>query len=233
MSLLRPVSAILFDHDGTLVDSEPIHCQLWNRVLKPFAVTLSFEEFVSVSVGVPTKATAVQLVKDYQLPVSADTLMASKVEQVERYLHTQAFPLFDGAKEMVMWAHQQGYKTAIVSGARRDEVLATVKAYGLSDYLQVIVTADDVAQNKPSPESYQQAMLALGVTPEQCIAIEDSPSGIAAAKAATIKTLAVRHPYVEAPSLESAYQQLPSTQACLEALKEMHLINDRWDRNDD
>ena len=100
--------AVLFDHDGTLVDSEPIHYQLWTQVLDRYSVTMSEEFFNSVCAGMPTLANAIDLVKRYDLPVQAENLAEEKHTITKEFLAENAYPLMPGVQEAIQALLEQG-----------------------------------------------------------------------------------------------------------------------------
>ena len=110
----------------------------------------------------------------------------------------------EAAMELLRELHSVQLKVAIVSGSERDSVLNTVQRNGLASILDAVVTANDVAVNKPAPDGYLHALNRLGVVADEAIAIEDSASGIASAKAAGLTCLAIHHDYISFSSLASA-----------------------------
>jgi HAD superfamily hydrolase (TIGR01509 family) len=198
------IKAILFDHDGTLVDSEVCHCEIWNRVLAPYGVHLSFSEFAAKCIGVPVDKTAELLVELYQIPVAATVLADIKNAASDQFQLDEGFPSIAGAMELLREMSGLGLQVAIVSGAGRASVMNTVHRHELEHELGAIVTAQDVVNNKPAADGYLQALGLLGVAPSEAIAIEDSASGIASAKAAGLKCLAIHHHFIDRNSLLAA-----------------------------
>lgn len=198
------LKAVLFDHDGTLVDSEACHCEIWNRVLTPYGIALSFDEFASDCIGVPVDKTAQLLIDRYNLPVSAVDLAATKNSASDQFQLDEGFPALPGAMELLNELWQRGLKIAIVSGAGRVSVMNTVARFELAPKLGAVVTAADVSSNKPAPDGYLQALDLLGVAASDAVAIEDSASGVASAKAAGLKCLAIHHSFINRDSLLAA-----------------------------
>lgn len=215
------IKAILFDHDGTLVDSEACHCDIWNRVLAPYGVTLSFAEFARDCIGKPVEITTQLLVERYQIPLSVAELATIKDTASDQFQIEEGFPALAGAMELLheMWG--KGLKIAIVSGAGRNSVMNTVARFGLADKLEAIVTAQDVLHNKPAPDGYLQALTKLGVAAQDAIAIEDSASGIASAKAAGLQCLAIHHDFIPRQAISAADQIHQSHSAIRAALLDL------------
>jgi|TARA_B110000116_G_scaffold262435_1_gene267717 HAD superfamily hydrolase (TIGR01509 family) len=196
--------AILFDHDGTLVDSEASHCKIWNALLSGYGASVSFAEFARDCIGVPVDKTTGYFIERFSLNITVAELVAIKERAALEYQQEKGFPAIVGAMELLRELHGMQLKVAIVSGAMRDSVLNTVACNGLASMLGAVVTASDVAVNKPAPDGYLQALDRLGVTADEAVAIEDSASGIASAKAAGLTCLAIHHDYISRSSLASA-----------------------------
>ena len=181
--------AVLFDHDGTLVDSEPIHYQLWVQVLRRYGVMISEEVFNSVCAGMPTLANAVDLVKRYNLPVQAENLAEEKHTITKEFLAENAYPLMPGVQKAIQALIEQGLTLAIVTGANQHSVGATVRTYSFDRHFAYVISADDVQKSKPAPDCYLLALEKLGLRPEECLAIEDTEHGLRAASQAGIPCL--------------------------------------------
>ena len=192
---LNSVRAVLFDHDGTLVDSELTHYKMWVDILRPHDIEFSLQEYVAHHVGVPTPGNAAKILSDYpSLPMTAADLVQAKQAATRAFLATDAFPLMPDAKETLQYFVDEGLQTAIVSGAAAKVVAGTVATHRLEDFVSVVVSGHDVAANKPAPDCYLLAAQKLGFEPTECIAVEDTESGVAAAIAAGIRCIAIASP---------------------------------------
>ena len=192
---LNSVRAVLFDHDGTLVDSELTHYRMWADILRPHDVDFSLDEYVAHHIGVPTPDNATRILSDYpSLPLTAADLVQAKQAATRAFLATDAFPLMPGARETLQYLVDRGLQTAIVSGAAATAVAGTVASHRLADFVSVVVSGHDVATNKPAPDCYLLATRKLGVEPAECIAVDDTESGVAAAVAAGISCIAIASP---------------------------------------
>lgn len=185
------LKAILFDHDGTLVDSEGSHFRMWLEVLESFGVTLSEQDYQKYYAGMPTPANAIRLIQQFDLTTSADQLIEEKYQANRAFLSKAAFPLMPGARESIQRFHGLGLKLAIVTGAGREGTDATIITYSLDRYLSTSVCSEDVIHSKPSPDCYLLAIKRLGVSANECIAIEDTEHGVRAATSAGIPCMAI------------------------------------------
>lgn len=176
--------AILFDHDGTLIDSEQAHFNLWQEVLSEFGVTMTEQFYSNVMAGIPVAQNAVDAVDSFNLNVSPQTLADIKHRKTKAYLDAQPFPLMPYAVETLKKCYDSGYQLAIVTGGSRQSVERTLDARGIRHMISVTVAVEDVEHSKPAPDCYLKAMKMLGRTPDECVAVEDTEHGMQAALAA-------------------------------------------------
>lgn len=217
------LKAILFDHDGTLVDSEGVHYQMWLEVLRPYGVSLSSEQYMQIYSGMPTRDNARDLVERFQLNAVVDELVAKKLEIAHAYLEDNAFPLMAGAQDILDYFQQQpNIQQAIVTGAGAEIVNATIRSHQLAAYFATIVSCDDVAQSKPAPDCYLLALERLGLQAEECIAIEDTEHGVAAAVGAGVSCLAIPNAQSQAHNFSKATAVLPNLMAAQAWIQERY-----------
>ena len=188
------LKAVFFDHDGTLVDSERVHYELWRDVLVPHGVALPEEQYRLYYAGVPTLDNAVDLVGRHALAIPPLALAEEKRAATRAYLARQAFPLMPGAKEALAHFASRGIRVGIVTGSNRHDVDATLRWHSLGDCVTDVVTGDDVLLNKPAPDCYRLAVRRVQGELSECVAIEDSEHGIQAATDAGLACLAVPNP---------------------------------------
>lgn len=186
------IQAVLFDHDGTLVDSETTHLALWRQVLAPLGVNISDQEYWQTMLGVPAEQNAQDLVKNKQLSVTAEALVAEKVRLTQAFLVDDVFPALEGASDLLQSISGR-VPMGLVSGAQRFCIEASLAAHGWESCFEHVVTGDEVVHNKPNPEGYLLACQLMGVDPAHCVALEDTQSGVRAAAAAGLKVVAIRN----------------------------------------
>ena len=183
------IKAIIFDHDGTLVDSEGVHCDCWNEVLQPYQQTLSYDDYCTNYNGLPTQETAQRIQQEFALPTSANKLYTLKITALNHHLSLKPFPLLPGVLETLNHLKQKAVPLAIASGANRKEVSHSIEAHNLKQYFRTVSTKDDVKHSKPAPDVYLHAATQLGIEPQHCLAIEDSDTGEQSAIAAGMPCL--------------------------------------------
>jgi beta-phosphoglucomutase len=192
--------AVVFDFDGVLVDSEPLHYRSLRESLLPEGIAIDEEEYGREYMAYSDReAIRLALEKHGQSGDLGrmDGVAQRKAELFEALL--PQIPFFPGARELVREL-AAGLPLAIASGALHREIEAILDAGGIREAFSAIVGADDVARGKPDPEPFRAAAAMLrwatpGLRPEECLAIEDSLPGIAAARAAGMRVVAVTNSY--------------------------------------
>ena len=180
-----PVLAILLDFNGTVSDDDPLLYELFRDLFAERGKPLSEDEYYDRLAGLADR----DVVRTWLGDDDPDLL----AEYVRRYVDRAG----DGStiarhvREAIRAAAGVA-RLAIVSGAPREAIEAALEGAGLNDAFRVIVSADDVVEGKPNPEGYLLALLQLEVAADDAVAVEDSPRGIQAAKAANLYTTAVR-----------------------------------------
>lgn len=183
-------AAVLWDMDGTLVDTEPYWITAEHELVESFGGTWSHELALNL-VGNPLRVSA-QFILDHSpvdLPVDevVHRLQGRVIEQV-----AEAVPWRPGARELLAACWEQDVRCALVTMSWTDLASAVVDATPEGSF-ELLVTGDRVTHGKPHPEPYETAVRELGVTAGKCVAIEDSPTGVRSAVAAGVPTLAVPH----------------------------------------
>ncbi len=197
------MDALIFDFDGVVVDSEPVHLAAFQDVLGLEGITMSHDDYYRKYLGFDDydcfKAVAVDNDTVFT-DAKIRELTEAKTQLVRKEFQTSVQAL-SGAVELIRQASRGGLPMAICSGALRQEIELASEAVGVRDCFQVIVAAEDVHRGKPDPEGYRLALLRLsrytpgGPEPGRTVVIEDSPAGIEAAGALGIKVLAVSTSY--------------------------------------
>jgi HAD superfamily hydrolase (TIGR01509 family) len=214
------VRAVLFDFDGVLVNSEPLHYLALRDALLTADVGIDQEEYLGHYLAYDDRE-AIRIALERHgrphAPEQVQELAERKAALFDARL--AEIPFFPGARVLVRELARE-VPLAIASGALRREIEAVLTAGGLRNAFTAIVGADDVSRGKPDPEPYLTAMARLapaapGLAPDECLVFEDSMPGIAAARAAGMKVVAVAHSYP--PARLSAAHRVVDTLAGLTA----------------
>lgn len=182
----------MLDFDGVIADSERLHLGAFQEVFAAHGWTIGDAEYFDRYIGFDDRGLVLAYLADRDLvvaPARIEAILAAKAQAFGRHLASTDI-LYPGARTAVQQL-AGAYRLAIASGALHHEIVAILRTGGLADLIPVIVAADDVAASKPSPEPYLAAAAKLGVPASACVAIEDSPAGLASATAAGMRTIAV------------------------------------------
>lgn len=180
----------IFDLDGTLVDTMPLHFRAWNDAMQAVGLkeTLSEDLFYSLG-GVPTRRVAELLGAHYGLVLDAERVFHDKEE---RFMALQAeMRLIEPVVAFARRVAAAKFPVSVASGGPRDIVRATLAAMKLTDLFPVVITPEDVTHGKPAPDMFLLAAERMGVPAAQCLVFEDAEPGIAAAKAAGMQWVRV------------------------------------------
>ena len=183
------ILALIFDHDGTLVDSERSHWQSWNKTLAAYGTEITETQYKAHCAGRSTLDTA-RYIKNNLLPDLTTKGLYDIQRQARDADPGHAHDLLPCADEMVRDL-AKSYPIAIATGAERYSIDQTLQAYSWGHLFSAIATSSDVANPKPAPDVYLKAAEGLGVDAKNCLAIEDSEPGYQSAMAAGCHTILV------------------------------------------
>ncbi|MDX2180541.1 MAG: HAD family phosphatase [Bryobacteraceae bacterium] len=185
-----PHDAVLFDFDGVLVDSEPLHFECWGEILKPFGIALPWDYYEKNCIGVSDRAMIATLVGLSDPPADFESVYAmypaKKALFRERVLAAPPF-----APDTIELIHALApLKVAVVTSSGRSEVEPVLERLGILNVLDATVYGGDVARLKPAPDPYLRAAELLGV--RNPLVVEDSEAGVASGRAAGFDVLQVK-----------------------------------------
>lgn len=200
--------AVLLDFNGVIINDEPLHRTLIQDLLIEENLRPNLEEYQQVCLGRTDRACITDLWQRQGRVVTEAQLTKLLDRKADRYRETlttlDKLPLYPGLEDVIYQIRAAQLKLAVVSGARRSEIEAVLSLAGIADYVHVIVSGDDwsVAASKPAPDGYLLAIQRLnqqypdlGLTPGECLAVEDSFAGIEAAQRAGVPVVGVAHAF--------------------------------------
>ena len=196
--------AVIFDFDGVIVDTEPLHYLAFQRVLEPCGLGFSWGKYIETYMGFDDRDAFVEAFTSRGKQISPDDLsrlILAKAELFQDVIQDGVVP-YPGVVELISKLHQAQVPLAICSGALLSDIIPIITMLGIDVHFDIIVTADDVAKSKPHPECYRLAFERLSnhcassaISPLHTIAIEDTPAGITAALGAGLQVIAVTNSY--------------------------------------
>ena len=192
------LNAVIFDFDGIIVDSEPMHYQAFQQVLIPEGVEFSWEEYCEEYIGYDDRDAFKAAFNGHGIMKTAgqvSELIGQKAQVFQQLVHDGKATPLPGAVELIKSIPRK-LPLALCSGALKSDIEPILANLGIEDAFRVIVTAEDTDKSKPDPAPYQHALEKLGIEDAStAIAIEDTPAGIVSAKGAGLKVLAVTNSY--------------------------------------
>jgi len=183
----------IFDMDGVLVDSEPVHIQQEKRSYARYGVVLDEKE-LSRFVGTTQRYMWSAIKIQYELADSVDHLMVQHRRQLMEAFNSTALPPMPGVRQFLATLKKSGIPCAVASSSPRELVKLILHKAGLDPFFNEVVCGDEVKHSKPDPEIFLMAARRLGIPPSHCAVIEDSAHGVAAAKAAGMLCFGLLNP---------------------------------------
>lgn len=191
----KKTRAVIWDLDGTLIDSAEYHWEAWQEVMAAEKFTISYEEYVADfgkrNDEILRGRLGEQLTEDYIVRVSL-----AKEEAYRALVRTRGLDLLPGAARWLARLQEDGWMQALGTSAPRGNIDAVFDALDIARFFNAVMSADQVERGKPFPDVFLAAARKLEVAPSDCIVVEDAPAGIEAARRAGMVALAVRstHP---------------------------------------
>jgi HAD superfamily hydrolase (TIGR01509 family) len=213
--LQRMPSAVLFDMDGLMIDSERVVLGCWRQAGEEFGLTFD-DAFLHSLVGLHDKlcrvavATAFPEVNIPALFARTNTLYELQIES--------GLPSKPGIHALLRWLHDQGIPRAVATSTQRAKAELKLTHAGLREFFQVVVTGSDIEHPKPAPEIYLKVAEQLAISPAECLVLEDSEPGVRAALAAGMTVIQV--PDLKLP--DAAFRQLGHT--VVDSLMDAHTL---------
>ena len=176
------ITAVIFDMDGLMIDSERVTFEGYKHVLAKHNLTLSLEAYKTL-LGKPVKAVYELFHKDY-----GDDF---DVEETIKAVHQYMADLFENEGVPLKYLKENDYKTIVATSSQRHRVDHILELSGLQKYFDDSICGDEVTKGKPDPEVFLKSCQKLGITPDEALVLEDSESGINAAYSAGIKVICI------------------------------------------
>ncbi len=211
---MKKIEAVIFDMDGLMIDSEPLHCFAFNQVLNNFGYKLTQEENNARYVGLGDVACCKDLVARLNLPISSQELMEQKQNAYLQIMEKEVKPK-PGLIDLLNKLQTNHYKLAVASGSALHEIKIIVKALRIENLFETLCSSEEVKQGKPAPDVFLLAAKRMNLTPQVCLVLEDATSGIEAAKNAEMLRYAI-------PSQETIGQSFALANRVLNSLSEVY-----------
>lgn len=209
------LEAVIFDMDGVILDSEPVHFGVEREMLERFGVEFQFEEHTGF-VGQTTLDLWNALCAKYGIPEDPVALAREDNENYQSTLINTEIQPIPGVRELITELDRRYVKMVVASSAVRKNIDIVLNKFLLKEYFQGYVSGQDVFKTKPDPEIFLRASAMVGASPEKCVVIEDAAHGVHAAKNAGMTCIAYRNE-------NSGRQDLTAADHIVESLSEINL----------
>ncbi|MGG3279339.1 HAD family hydrolase [Paenibacillus solani] len=187
------IQAFIFDMDGVIIDSEPLHFEVDIQVMKDFGSAITHEDLEKY-VGMTNPEMWAVIKNEYQLSQSVAEIIEYQLSNKIEILTGREMEPIDGIHELLAELKARQIPAAIASSSPPVFITAVLRKFNLLDQFECVVSGEEVERGKPAPDVYLKAAELLGVKPEHCMVLEDARHGVAAAKAAGMKCIGFVNP---------------------------------------
>ncbi len=208
------LKAVIFDMDGVLIDSEPLHAKAAVLALNHYGYHVTIE-YCYQFIGSTTVHMLETIKKDYKVTLSIEELLAIYRETLHKLIKTEGYDPIPYTKELIIDLYKHGIKLAIASSSTGKEIEAVTKALGIKKYFTKLVSGNTVNRPKPAPDIFLKAAEELGMNTDECIIIEDSYNGVCSAVSAGI-------PVIGFVNEHSGKQDLSAASVLVEGFEEIN-----------
>lgn len=184
---MRDDRGVIFDLDGVLINSEPLHCCAFQDVLAPYGVIVTEQDYYAEYLVYSDREVLERLLPDLG---ALDDAVAAKERRYWELLEAGVPAFRDG---LALLARTDGWRVGLATGSIRREAELALRTLGIRERFGAVVAREDCRRGKPDPEPYLRAASVLGLSPPRCVVVEDAPGGVRAAKAAGMACVAITH----------------------------------------
>lgn len=189
---MSSIRAVLWDMDGTLIDSKRFHWISWRNTMAKEGIVITYEQFLS-SFGQRNDSIIPRWLGALSTPERIERIANAKEELYRHLVRRDGISPLPGAASWLHRLHKQGWSQAIASAAPRANIETVLEALSATHFFQGIVSAEDVHKGKPDPEVYLMAAARVGASPNRCIVVEDAVAGVEGARRAGMRSIGVSH----------------------------------------
>lgn len=184
------IKAVIWDLDGTLINSVDHHWEAWREVMAAENITLTFDDFVA-DFGKRNDEILRGRIDSNMSDAEVTRIALSKEEAYRRFVRAKGLVLLPGAENWLRRLKADGWRQALGTSAPQGNIDAAFDVLGIEKYFDAVMSSEQVKAGKPSPDVFLAAAERMQVTPEHCIVVEDAPAGIEAARRAGMKSVGV------------------------------------------
>jgi beta-phosphoglucomutase len=195
----RGLRAVLWDLDGTLLDSTECHWSAWREIMGEQGRDVTYDDFIA-TYGQRNDYVLRRMIGPHLTPDEIGRLGAAKEERYRALLRTRGIQLLPGAEQWLRALQAAGWRQALASSAPWSNIAMIINAPALRDLLDAVVSGGDARHGKPAPDTFLLAAEKVGVPPAQCVVVEDSPAGVEGARRAGMRCIGVGPSHLTLPA---------------------------------
>lgn len=215
-----PIRGVLFDMDGLVLDSEKLYARFWAEAAAFYGFQMNYQQALAMRAA-NSRLSQEKLHSFFGSEADYRQIRAKRIELMEAYIAENGLETKPGIHELLDYLQAQGIRTAITSSSPLDRICRHLSRHGLDTRFDALCSGYDVPWGKPAPDIYLKGAASLGLKPEECLALEDAPTGIESAFRAGC--LAVIVPDLDQPdalTLSRCYAKADSLTDVIELLKQ-------------
>lgn len=188
------IKYIIFDMDGVLINSEPLHYKIWKQIFAERGLDIDFEHYKGC-IGSTLKTLCDLMLEGYGVNFHGDRTLPAQFKEAKReYIEKNGVPQIEGVFEVIKKLKEMGYCLSVASSSPQEYIELCTEKIGIAQYFEILYSAERVARPKPFPDVFLAVADMMQAKPEECLVIEDSYNGSKAAKAAGMKCLGFANP---------------------------------------
>ena len=182
------LKAVIFDMDGVIVDSEPEYQRVEMEMVKKFDVSVTLDHLKEYT-GIDSITMWARIRERFNLPQTSEELCREEERLMREYYKSGELKVIEPTVSLIKAAHKKGCRTGIASASGKENIADVLRRLNIGDYVEAAVSGSEVPRHKPYPDIYLHTAQLLGAKPEECVVIEDSLAGVAAARAAGMRVI--------------------------------------------
>lgn len=221
------LKAIIFDMDGVLINTEPLHFEMWRQTFQKYGLHIAYDIYKEC-IGSTADYLFEIIAKNYGRDFQNKKVIRMEAAQIkENMLKTQGFPEIPGVPALIKRLRDAGYLLAVASSSSDKYIRENMRILKIESYFQVLYSGENVKHPKPAPDIFLKVAEKLNVLPEECLVIEDSTNGCNAARNAGMKSLGFYNP-------DSGNQDLSTAISVIDNWKllDNEFLNKLWNENE-